>query len=147
MRNAKRGIRKPRAHSAFRIPHSAFILLLALSSAVALAQTPPATAPFPRPAPINPNLPTLFIAGDSTAQPTGGAITPKSRVGWGNLFAQYLDPSKINFVNAARGGRSSRTFITEGLWDEMLAKVKPGDIVLIQFGQNDGAGIDKPTSF
>lgn len=39
--------------------------------------------------------------------------------------------------NLARGGRSSRTFISEGLWDSLLQKIQPGDIVLIQFGHND----------
>ncbi len=40
-------------------------------------------------------------------------------------------------MNAARGGRSSRTFITDGTFGKMLDQVKPGDIVLIQFGHND----------
>ena len=40
-------------------------------------------------------------------------------------------------VNRAIGGRSSRTFITEGRWDKVLAELKPGDFVLIQFGHND----------
>jgi len=44
-------------------------------------------------------------------------------------------------LNRARGGRSSRTFITEGLWDQLLADVKRGDIVLIQFGHNDAGAI------
>jgi lysophospholipase L1-like esterase len=49
----------------------------------------------------------------------------------------YFDSSKINAVNAARGGRSSRTFITDGSFQNVLNQVKPGDIVLIQFGHND----------
>jgi lysophospholipase L1-like esterase len=50
--------------------------------------------------------------------------------------------SKVNVVNRARGGRSSRTFITEGLWDKVLAEMKKGDFVLIQFGHNDGGPIN-----
>src|SRR5262249_31368336 len=42
----------------------------------------------------------------------------------------------------ARGGRSSRTFVTEGLWDQVLSMMKPGDFVLIQFGHNDGGPIN-----
>jgi lysophospholipase L1-like esterase len=86
---------------------------------------------------FNPALPTLFIAGDSTA-----AKGPPTATGWGVPFAAYFDSAKINIVNAARGGRSSRTFITEGLWDQLLAQVKAGDTVLIQFGHNDAGAIN-----
>ena len=88
-----------------------------------------------------PALPALFIAGDSTAARGAG----ERQEGWGEPFAAYFDPAKITVVNAARGGRSSRTFITEGHWDQMLAQVKAGDTVLLQFGHNDGGPInDEP---
>jgi len=86
---------------------------------------------------LNSTLPTLFIAGDSTA-----AKGPPTATGWGVPFAAYFDSTKLNVVNAARGGRSSRTFITEGLWDQLLAQVKAGDTVLIQFGHNDAGAIN-----
>ncbi|HLP75826.1 MAG TPA: rhamnogalacturonan acetylesterase, partial [Candidatus Paceibacterota bacterium] len=89
-------------------------------------------------APINPRLPTIFIAGDSTAARGAG----ETQQGWAVPFASYFDPTKVNVVNRARGGRSSRTFITEGLWDQLIATVKPGDIVLIQFGHNDQGAIN-----
>ncbi len=84
------------------------------------SQSPPASA-----------KPTLFIVGDSTA--SNGAD-----LGWGSHLAKYFDPSKITVLNRARGGRSSRTFQLEGLWDKVLGELKPGDYVLIQFGHNDG---------
>lgn len=87
---------------------------------------------------INPALPTVFVAGDSTA---ARGSNPQQQ-GWGEPFRDYFDPAKINVVNRARGGRSSRTFITEGLWDQLLAQVKAGDFVLIQFGHNDGGAIN-----
>jgi lysophospholipase L1-like esterase len=87
---------------------------------------------------VNSNHPTLFVAGDSTAARGAGA----QQQGWAVPFAAYFDLSKVNVVNASRGGRSSRTFITEGLWDRMLERVKPGDIVLIQFGHNDGGAVN-----
>jgi lysophospholipase L1-like esterase len=86
----------------------------------------------------NSSLPSLFIAGDSTAARGRGA----TQQGWGVPFGDYFDPAKINVVNRARGGRSSRTFINEGLWDQLLAEVKAGDTVLIQFGHNDGGAIN-----
>jgi lysophospholipase L1-like esterase len=87
---------------------------------------------------MNPELPTLWVAGDSTAANGGPNST-----GWGMLLPSFFDTTKMNVVNRARGGRSSRTFITEGLWDELMGNVKPGDVVLIQFGHNDGGAINE----
>src|SRR4051812_32085019 len=84
----------------------------------------------PAPAPLNPALPTVFVIGDSTANNTENR-------GWGDHLAHYFDTSKINVANRARAGRSSRTFQTEGLWSKVLADMKTGDYVLIQFGHND----------
>ena len=81
--------------------------------------------------------PSIFIAGDSTA--ANGA---PGAIGWGKPFAAFFDASKVNVVNSARGGRSSRTFVTEGLWDRLISDVKTGDYVLIQFGHNDGSAIN-----
>ena len=97
-----------------------------------------ATNPPPRATRINPNLSSIFIAGDSTAARGSGAV----QQGWAVPFADYFDPAKANLVNRARGGRSSRTFITEGLWDQLLADVKAGDVVLIQFGHNDAGPVN-----
>lgn len=92
-------------------------------------------APSARPA-LNPGLPTIFVTGDSTANNTENR-------GWGDHLASYFDTSRVNVINRARAGRSSRTFQTEGLWDKVLADMKPGDTVLIQFGHNDGGPPDK----
>ncbi|OIQ94999.1 putative rhamnogalacturonan acetylesterase YesY [mine drainage metagenome] len=88
--------------------------------------------------PHNLRLPSVFIASDSTAANYGGHPIQ----GWGAPFHDYFDPSKVNIVNLARGGRSSRTYITEGLWDKLLSQVKGGDYVLIQFGHNDAGAIN-----
>ncbi len=86
-------------------------------------------------------VPTIFIAGDSTAARGAG----ERQQGWGEPFAAYFDPAAIAVQNRARGGRSSRTFVSEGLWDQLMADVKAGDTVLIQFGHNDGGPInDEP---
>jgi rhamnogalacturonan acetylesterase len=44
--------------------------------------------------------------------------------------------------NHALGGRSSRTFISQGWWDKILAAAKAGDFVIIQMGHNDGGPLD-----
>src|SRR5436190_18801581 len=80
-------------------------------------------------------VPTVWVIGDSTA-------SNANRRGWADPFADYFDQSKAHTVNRARAGRSSRTFVTEGLWDKVRAELKPGDYVLIQFGHNDGSSPD-----
>jgi lysophospholipase L1-like esterase len=90
----------------------------------------------------NPKLPTLFLVGDSTVK-----VGTRGQRGWGEEIGVYFDSSKINVVNRAIGGRSSRTFQSEGRWDQVLAEMKPGDFVLVQFGHNDGGSVgqgDRP---
>ncbi len=87
--------------------------------------------------------PSLFIAGDSTANIGGdAAVNAAQQLGWGTPFAGYFDPAKMRVVNTAKAGRSSRTFLAEGLWTAVLDQLKPGDLVLIQFGHNDGGDLD-----
>ena len=112
-----------------------------------MAQTPAlapdlASNPAAQAGGLNPALPTIFVAGDSTAAKNNGNPTQ----GWGVPFADYFDPTKVNVANLARGGRSSRTFLSEGLWDKLLAQVKAGDFVLIQFGHNDGSPVNEDPS-
>jgi lysophospholipase L1-like esterase len=90
----------------------------------------------PPPAAASGIKPTLFLAGDSTVHTMG------PRTGWGDVIVPFFDASRITVTNWARGGRSSRTFQTEGLWEKMLAQTRPGDFVLIQFGHNDGGPLD-----
>jgi lysophospholipase L1-like esterase len=83
----------------------------------------------------------LFVAGDSTAATYGN--NDKNQQGWGAVLQAFFDPAKLVVVNAARGGRSSRTFVTEGHWDKMLAEVRAGDWVIIQFGHNDAGALNQ----
>ena len=80
--------------------------------------------------------PAIYVIGDSTA-------SNADRRGWGDPFADYFDSSKVTVVNRARAGRSSRTFLTEGLWEGVRKALKPGDFVIVQFGHNDGGPPDK----
>jgi lysophospholipase L1-like esterase len=93
------------------------------------------------PSPATPVIPTIFIAGDSTAQPGN-----PNAIGWGKPFADLFDPAKVKIVNCARGGRSSRTFISDGSWENIISQVKAHDYVLIQFGHNDGGPINGPAT-
>ena len=104
-------------------------------SAVPASAATPSAATSPA---LDTSLPSIFIAGNSTAARGSGV----HQQGWGVQFADYFDTTKVNVVNRARGGRSSRTFITEGLWDKLVTDVRPGDIVLIEFGHNDAGAIN-----
>jgi lysophospholipase L1-like esterase len=81
--------------------------------------------------------PVLYIIGDSTVQ-NGSGKGSDSLWGWGSFMNLYLNTDKIEIQNHAKGGRSSRTFITEGRWDSIMKTIKKGDYVLMQFGHNDG---------
>jgi lysophospholipase L1-like esterase len=85
--------------------------------------------------------PTLFLIGDSTVK-NGSGQGSDGLWGWGDRIAPFFDATKIRVENRARGGRSSRTYQTEGLWDQVLAAMKPGDFVLMQFGHNDGGPLN-----
>ena len=90
----------------------------------------------------DPKLPTLYLVGDSTVK-SGGQ---NGAYGWGERIAPYFDTRKLNVVNRAIGGRSSRTYYTEGRWDKVAAQLKAGDIVMIQFGHNDGGRVGDPAN-
>jgi rhamnogalacturonan acetylesterase len=95
----------------------------------------------PLPVAKDPNLPTIYLVGDSTVR-NGQGNGADGQWGWGEPFVDYFDPGKVNVANRAIGGRSSRTYITEGRWDELLAMLKPGDYVILQFGHNDSGPLD-----
>lgn len=57
--------------------------------------------------------------------------------GWGPYLASYL-VGGTEVVNKAIGGRSARSYTNEGRFDDIASVVKSGDIVVIEFGHNDG---------
>ncbi|MFE7406449.1 rhamnogalacturonan acetylesterase [Isoptericola sp. NPDC057559] len=81
---------------------------------------------------------TIHLAGDSTVAPTdegrtsGHAEIPL--LGWGDELAALLD---VPVRNHAIGGATTASFRAEGRWDALLAELRPGDTVVIQFGHND----------
>ena len=99
----------------------------------------------------------IFMAGDSTManKPlekmvidsiSGDSISaPFPEKGWGQLLPRFFSENVI-VKNYAKNGRSSRTFIEEGLWDSIVNNIAPNDYVIIQFGHNDQAE-DKPERY
>lgn len=78
---------------------------------------------------------TIFMIGDSTMANkdiSGG----KMERGWGMMLKNFFTEDVI-VDNHALNGRSSKSFISEGHWQKVVEKIKPGDYVFIQFGHND----------
>jgi len=88
---------------------------------------------------------TVFIIGDSTA--ANKLTTAYPETGWGMPFTYFFDQT-VEVNNLAKNGRSTRTFLSEGLWDTALFTMKKGDYVFIQFGHNDESKekVDRYTS-
>lgn len=78
----------------------------------------------------------IFLAGDSTMSVKEPKAYPET--GWGMPFAYFWD-STVTVVNRAKNGRSTKTFISEGLWQAILNETQAGDYIFIQFGHNDEA--------
>ena len=96
-------------------------------------------------------LASLCAAADPATNPTHkyrivliGDSTVTDESGWGLGLKQRLG-EKVELINLARGGRSSKSYVNEGHWTAALAR-RP-DYVLIQFGHNDcpGKGPERET--
>ena len=79
--------------------------------------------------------PVVFFTGDSTVK--NFDKEDDGMWGWASQAQTVFDESKITLVNAGRAGRSTRTFINEGLWEAVYNSLQPGDFVTIEFGHND----------
>lgn len=77
----------------------------------------------------------VFMAGDSTMSIKDLKDYPET--GWGMPFATFFNEVQVNVLNFAKNGRSTRTFIAEGLWQQIESNVRSGDYVIIQFAHND----------
>ncbi|MFI1026526.1 rhamnogalacturonan acetylesterase [Streptomyces sp. NPDC020951] len=86
---------------------------------------------------------TLYIAGDSTAAQKYADAAPET--GWGMALPFFLQTDRP-VANHAVNGRSSKSFVDEGRLDAVLAAIRPGDFLLIQFAHNDEKTTD-PTRY
>lgn len=87
---------------------------------------------------------TIFLAGDSTMADKP-YLDGNPEKGWGQLFPLYLQ-NGVCVKNHARNGRSTKSFIEEGHWSNLLTQVKNGDYVIIEFGHNDSK-MDSPERY
>jgi lysophospholipase L1-like esterase len=81
--------------------------------------------------------PTLYIIGDSTVRNSN-----RPQCGWGEKIAVFFDTTQLRISNQAMAGRSTRTFIKEKRWDNVMSTIKKGDYLIMQFGHNEGSRPD-----
>ncbi|MDP4209801.1 MAG: rhamnogalacturonan acetylesterase [Bacteroidota bacterium] len=78
--------------------------------------------------------PVIYMIGDSTMANKEEKAKPET--GWGQVLNRFFT-DEIKIDNRAQNGRSSKSFIGEKRWDNILSTLKKGDYVIIQFGHND----------
>ncbi|HEY4326999.1 MAG TPA: rhamnogalacturonan acetylesterase [Mucilaginibacter sp.] len=83
---------------------------------------------------LKPKHITIYLVGDSTMSIKERKAYPET--GWGMPFANFFDTT-VTVDNRAKNGRSTKTFVSEGLWQPVSNSLKQGDYVFIQFGHND----------
>lgn len=91
-------------------------------------------------------LPTLYIAGDSTS--TDQPVEPFNS--WGQMITRFFDPG-IAVASHGESGESLRSFIGEQRLAKLMSVIRPGDFLLIQMGHNDqkekGEGVGAFTTY
>lgn len=102
---------------------------------------------------------TIYLIGDSTVADYSLENDYQAKkfpqVGWGQVFQPFFQKDSLKLVknilgnakevkidDRAKGGRSTRTFFQEGRWAAVYKSLQKGDVVMMQFGHNDGA-VDK----
>lgn len=75
----------------------------------------------------------IYICGDSTAATYEPEWAPI--VGWGQVLGEFIPG--IEIVNHAVGGRSTKSFLSEGRLTAVEKELCRGDLMLIQFTHND----------
>jgi lysophospholipase L1-like esterase len=77
---------------------------------------------------------TVYMIGDSTMANKAAKAEPER--GWGQMLPNYFS-DKVKVSNHAQNGRSTKSFIDEGRWKNIMDSIQPGDYVIVQFGHND----------
>lgn len=77
----------------------------------------------------------IILIGDSTVASYPASKYPMA--GWGQVLGNFFKTGTVQITNLAIGGKSTRTYISEGHWAKALASLQKGDVLIIQFGHND----------
>ncbi len=76
-------------------------------------------------------MPVIYLIGDSTVEDNQEPFR-----GWGWALPEHAADG-VTVRNYALSGRSSRSFMDEGLFEPVRERMQAGDLLMIQFGHND----------
>lgn len=76
----------------------------------------------------------LIFLGDSLMHENKEDTYPQT--GWPQGLVPYLKDG-VTIADFAQNGRSTKSFLNEGIFEEALKVAEPGDICFISFGHND----------
>lgn len=85
----------------------------------------------------------IFLAGDSIVQ---NYSEEEFIAGWGQYIGRFFNP-QVQVINYAKGGRSTRLFMNEGRFDDLMRNISKGDYLFIEFCHNDDASKTYHTMF
>lgn len=93
------------------------------------------------------NIPTIFLAGNSTV--VDQAEEPWAA--WGQMIPAFFQPKKIAVANYAESGETLKAFKAEKRLEKIWSLAKSGDYLFIEFAHNDqkpgGNFLDPFTSY
>lgn len=78
----------------------------------------------------------IYVVGDSTFSAFSDPYY-YPRYGIGTKLQDYLNPKKVEVINLAMSGRSSKSFLVEANYKTLANNIKKGDYLIIGFGHND----------
>ena len=78
--------------------------------------------------------PAIWLIGDSTVASYPKKVEPLA--GWGQFLNIYCKPG-VQVKNFAKSGASTKSFIEEKLWKNVINNLSKNDFLMIQFGHND----------
>lgn len=76
----------------------------------------------------------IYLIGDSTCHTNTKETYPQH--GWGQVFSAFINEN-YEVINLAENGRSSKSFLEEGLFKPCEENIEENDFLFIQFGHND----------
>lgn len=77
-------------------------------------------------------VPTIYLCGNSTVVDQNS----EPWASWGQMITRWFGP-EVAISNHAESGLTARTFIAGGRLDKILTTLKPGDLLIAEFGHND----------
>ena len=78
------------------------------------------------------DVPTIYLCGNSTVVDQND----EPWASWGQMITRWFD-SGVCISNHAESGLTARTFLAGGRLDKILTTLKPGDLLIAEFGHND----------